>query len=181
MQEAAETGVEVTPIRPPAGGRGGAPTPQDGGVPPELDELLLPDPELELLLLDPELELLELPLPAVPLLLELLDPELELEDDELELLELELDDELELELLELELEDELELELLELELEDELELLELEELLVELCPEFPWPLDPPSNIITAMASCEGRVTPSTRPGISTGWVTSVSTNSLLPL
>jgi hypothetical protein len=60
-------------------------------------------------------------------------------------------------------------ELLELlELLDELELLELEDevlvltLPVELCPETPWPLDPP-NIATAIPNSEGRLMPSTRP------------------
>ena len=163
-QEAAETGLAEIPIALPSGGSGGAVGPQAGCDPPPLElellELELP-PVLELelpLVLELPLALeLELPLPAVPLLLELEDEpevlELELPEPELEVLELE--PLLELELLELELE------LLELELEELL-------LLVELCPEFPWPVDPPSNIVTAMASCDGKLIPSTRPGTSRG-------------
>jgi hypothetical protein len=159
-------------------GSGGAFTPQTGWLPPPEDdpeELL----ELPLELLE-ELPLV-LPLPLVPLEApeplveeELLEPE---EEDELELddeLELELEDELELELeeeLELELEDELELELEEeLELEDPcpefpfplvllellavpvVELLEELAVAVPLCPELPLPVDPPPNMVSAIAS-----------------------------
>lgn len=119
------------------------------------------------------LELL-LPLPAVPLELELLELPLVLELLELELPELEL---LELELLELEL---LELELLELELL-ELELDELEDVVPLEWLAFPLPVDPPPNIVNAMANCDGRLAPSIRPGTSIGVLRSERTNSFLPL
>jgi hypothetical protein len=155
-------------------GNGGAPVPQDGAGAPLDEELEL----LPVLAIPVELELL-LPVPAIPVELELLPvPAIPVE---LELLpvpampvELELLDELEL-LEELELE---ELELEELELE---ELLELELLvLVELWPEFPFPLDP-ANIVTAIAISEGKLTPFTAPGTSRGSSNFESTNSLVPL
>jgi len=51
----------------------------------------------------------------------------------------------------------------------------------ELWPELPCPADPPAYIPIASASCEGRLSPSTRPGTSSGWLALVITNSFLPL
>ena len=57
-------------------------------------------------------------------------------------------------------------ELEELELLDEddvdVDVLAELELLAEAWPLFPWPVVPPSNIATASASCDGRLTPSVR-------------------
>jgi hypothetical protein len=152
------------------GGSGGAAVPQVGGVAPvvlplvELELELLPVPaipvELELLLPVPAIPVV--PVPAIPVELELLLLPVPAMPVELELLE---------ELEELEL-DELELE----------ELLEVEVLvLVELCPELPLPVEPPANIATAIPNSEGRLTPSTRPGTSRGSSSLDNTNSLLPL
>src|SRR5437762_6000892 len=149
----------------------------------ELDEELLEEllEELELLLevmpVRPEV----LPIPKKPLELELLPvPKRPLE---LELLEALLLEELLLEVLLDELLDELVPEepldeLLPEELEeDEPEELEL---LADACPVLPWPEVPPSNIAIASASCDGKLSPSTRSGTSVG-LESANTNSFLPL
>jgi len=132
----------------------------------ELDEELLEEllEELELLLevmpARPEV----LPVPKRPLELELLE----------ELLLEELLDELLDELVPEEPLDELLPEELE---EDEPEELEL---LADACPVLPWPEVPPSNIAIASASCDGKLSPSTRSGTSVG-LESANTNSFLPL
>jgi hypothetical protein len=143
------------PIKPLLTGNGGALVPHEG-VDPPVELPLVEELELELPDVVPtmpvELEL-ELPdvVPTIPV-------ELELLLDELEELE-ELD----------ELEDELD------ELEELLEVL----VLVELCPEFPWPADPPAYIATA--SSLGKLTPSIFPGTSSGSSTFERTNSFAPL
>lgn len=50
-----------------------------------------------------------------------------------------------------------------------------------LWPVVPRPAVPPPNIPIASASCEGKSTPSTRPGTSSGLSALVSTNSFWPL
>jgi hypothetical protein len=140
--------------------------------PLELVVLMLPVPARPL-----ELVLLVLPVPARPLELVLLVLPVPARPLEL-VLELLVEPPLEL----LELPAELE------ELVEALALLELEPTLleleltppVELCPETPWPLDPP-NIATAIPNSEGKLIPSTRPGISMGSSIFASTNSLEPL
>jgi len=140
-----------------------------GGVPPlelpEVEEELLPELELDPV---PAIPVLLDPVPAIPVVLELL-----------------------LEVLVLELE-------LELPLEVPVEVSEpvvLPDVLVPvLAPEeeepevvvavewepFPCAVDPPPANI-AMASSEGSVPRSTRPGTSSGVFTSARTNSFLPL
>ena len=158
LQAAALTTVGPTPTGVPASG--GVPTPQTGGGAPVE---LLEDPE-EL----PEDELLELlPVPIRPVVPEVLPvpirpvvPEVlpvPTRPVELELLLEEL-------LLE-------ELLLEELLLDEVVPVVALAELvlvalvpfpfpvLVELCPEFPFPVDPPPYIPIASASCEGKSTP----------------------
>ena len=146
LQAAALTTVGPTPTGVPASG--GVPTPQTGGGAPVE---LLEDPE-EL----PEDELLELlPVPIRPVVPEVLPVptrpvELELLLEELLLEELLLE---------------------ELLLDEVVPVVALAELvlvalvpfpfpvLVELCPEFPFPVDPPPYIPIASASCEGKSTP----------------------
>jgi hypothetical protein len=132
--------------------------------PLELVVLMLPVPARPL-----ELVLLVLPVPARPLELVLLVLPVPARPLELVLELLELPAELE-ELVEALALLELEPTLLELELTPP----------VELCPETPWPLDPP-NIATAIPNSEGKLIPSTRPGISMGSSIFASTNSLEPL
>ena len=174
LQAAALTTVGPTPTGVPASG--GVPTPQTGGGAPVE---LLEDPE-EL----PEDELLELlpvpirpvvpevlpvpirpvvpevlPVPTRPVELELLLEELLLE--ELLLEELLLDEPLLDELVPVvALEEVLLVPVVEL---AELVLVALVPfpfpVLVELCPEFPFPVDPPPYIPIASASCEGKSTP----------------------
>ena len=209
MHEAADTGVEPTPTGEP--GSGGADVPHEGaGEPPEVpDELLLLEEELLEELLDvlpvpirpvePELD--EVPVPIRPV-------ELELDEVPVPIRPVELEELLEELLLDELLLDELLLEELLLEellldelLPDELLVEELlfpfpfpvpvpvpgepvvEELveLLPLWPEFPFPVEPPPSIPIATASWEGRLSPSTRPGTSSGSSAFVITNSFLPL
>ena len=127
--------------------------------------------------LELELEVLPVPISPVELELELLPvpirPELEELDELLLLEELLADDELEeLPAVELPAVELPAVELPAVELDDEV--------LVELWPELLCPDDPPSNIAMASASCDGRLTPSVRPGTSIG-VELANTNSFLPL
>ena len=162
MQEAPLTALALI-TRPPVPGRTGAVDPQEGVTAPVALPVLEPEVELELEVLLPvptipvelELELLPDVVPTIPVELELLPDVVPTTPVELELLP---EDELE------ELDDEL----------DELEEL-LELVLVELWPALPCPEEPPANI--AIASSEGSVTPSTRPGTSIGVPASASTNS----
>jgi len=203
VHEAADTGVEPTPTGEP--GSGGADVPHEGaGEPPEEpDELLLLEEELPEELLDVlpvpirpvELELDEVPVPIRPV-------ELELDEVPVPIRPVELEELLEELLLDELLLDELLLDELLLDelLPDELLLEELlfpfpfpvpvpgepvvEALLLELLPlwpEFPFPVEPPPYIPIATASCEGILSPSTRPGTSSGSSAFVITNSFLPL
>ena len=149
-----------TPTKLASTGSGGAEVPHDAEPPVELPVEL-----------DPLLELLDEPLvvPTKPVLLEddpLVVPNKPVELDELLEELLELLEELLDELLLLE-----ELLLEELELLPEVELLLDDELapLVLPCPLLAFPLEPPpTNIAIAMASSEGKLAPSSRPGTSSG-------------
>jgi hypothetical protein len=190
--------VEPTPTGEP--GSGGADVEHADGAeepPDELDEELLLD-VLPVPVRPVELELDEVPVPIRPVELELDEVPVPIRPVELEeLLDELLLDELLLDELLLDelLLDELLLDKLPV---DELLLEELlfplpvpvpgepvvEELPLELLPlwpEFPFPVEPPPYIPIATASCEGRLSPSTRPGRSSGSSALVITNSFLPL